>query len=107
MADDVTLNAGAGGDTIAADDVAGVKYQRVKIAAGADGAAADTGTTTTPFAVKISDGTDVALVSAGGALLTDASATTQPVSIAATVTVDLAGNNDVTVTGTVDLGATD
>ena len=38
MADDITLNQGAGGDTIAADDVAGVKFQRIKIALGADGA---------------------------------------------------------------------
>lgn len=39
MADNVTLNAGSGGDTIAADDVSGVKYQIVKIAPGGDGAA--------------------------------------------------------------------
>lgn len=38
MADDVTLNSGTGGDTIAADDIGpGVKYQRVKITLGADG----------------------------------------------------------------------
>ena len=36
MADDVTLNAGTGGDTIAADDILGIKYQRVKIALGAN-----------------------------------------------------------------------
>lgn len=36
MADDVTLNAGSGGDTIAADDIAGVKHQRVKIVLGAN-----------------------------------------------------------------------
>ena len=35
MADNVTLNAGSGGDTIAADDVGGVKYQIVKLATGA------------------------------------------------------------------------
>lgn len=38
MADNVTLNAGSGGDTFAADDISGVKYQRVKLVHGADGA---------------------------------------------------------------------
>ncbi len=41
MADNTTLNAGAGGDTIAADDIAGIKHQRVKISQGADGSATD------------------------------------------------------------------
>lgn len=39
MADNVVLNPGADGDTIAADDVGGVKYQIVKLAIGADGSA--------------------------------------------------------------------
>jgi hypothetical protein len=39
VADNVTLNAGTGGDTIAADDLAGVKHQLVKVEFGADGAA--------------------------------------------------------------------
>ena len=34
MADNTVLNAGAGGDTIATDDVAGVKYQQVKLVDG-------------------------------------------------------------------------
>lgn len=37
MADNVTLNTMSGGDTIAADEISGVKYQRVKIVEGADG----------------------------------------------------------------------
>jgi hypothetical protein len=41
MADNTTLNAGAGGDVIAADDIGGVKFQRVKPAWGADGSAVD------------------------------------------------------------------
>ena len=104
MADNTVLNSGTGGDTIASDDVAGVKYQRVKISVGADGAASDN-STTAPLAVKISDGTDVALVDASGnlqvslsgtaangtAVKVDGSAVTQPVSIAATVTVDASG----------------
>lgn len=38
MADNVTANAGAGGATFAADDIAGVHFPRTKIAIGADGA---------------------------------------------------------------------
>lgn len=37
MADDVTLNPGAGGDVVAADDIAGAKYQEIKVVLGADG----------------------------------------------------------------------
>jgi hypothetical protein len=37
MADNTVLNAGTGGDTIASDDIAGVKFQRVKLTLGADG----------------------------------------------------------------------
>lgn len=37
MADNTTLNTGTGGDTIATDDIAGVKYPRSKIVIGADG----------------------------------------------------------------------
>lgn len=36
MADNVTLNAGTGGDVIAADDVGGAKYQYVKLVWGPD-----------------------------------------------------------------------
>lgn len=41
MADNTTLNAGSGGDTLASDDIGGVKYPRSKISLGADGAASD------------------------------------------------------------------
>lgn len=41
MADNVTINAMSGGDTIAADDIAGIKYQRMKMTWGADGTATD------------------------------------------------------------------
>lgn len=37
MADNTTMNPGTGGDTIGADEVAGVKYQRIKLIHGADG----------------------------------------------------------------------
>lgn len=41
MADNVTLNAGSGGPSIATDDIGGVQYQRVKACFGADGSASD------------------------------------------------------------------
>lgn len=41
MADNTVLNLGAGGDTIATDDISGVKHQRVKMEFGADGSATD------------------------------------------------------------------
>lgn len=37
MADNTVLNAGTGGDTLATDDISGVKYPRSKITLGADG----------------------------------------------------------------------
>lgn len=42
MADNVELNAGTGGATLATDDVAGIQFQRVKVTWGTDGAATDT-----------------------------------------------------------------
>lgn len=39
MADNTTLNTMTGGDVIAADDIAGVKHQQVKVEFGADGTA--------------------------------------------------------------------
>jgi hypothetical protein len=44
MADNTTINAGTGGDTIASDDIGGVKHQRVKVEFGADGSASDVST---------------------------------------------------------------
>lgn len=41
MADNTELNAGTGGDTIASDDIGGIKHQRVKLSIGADGTAVD------------------------------------------------------------------
>jgi len=76
VADNVELNAGSGGATLATDDVAGVHYQVVKLAVGADGAASlvananpipvsDAGGSVTvdapvgtPVFVRLSDGTD-------------------------------------------------
>lgn len=41
MADNTLLNAGTGGDTLASDDIVGIKHQRVKVEFGADGSATD------------------------------------------------------------------
>src|SRR5262245_66658640 len=41
MADNTILNPGVGGDTVATDDIAGIKYQRVKVTFGVDGVATD------------------------------------------------------------------
>jgi hypothetical protein len=43
MANNTTLDPGTGGDTIATDDVAGVKYQRIKIIDGAEDSTAAIG----------------------------------------------------------------
>lgn len=45
MADNTTLNPGAGGDVIASDDIAGVKYQRIKTGFGEEGVYADVSAT--------------------------------------------------------------
>lgn len=42
MADDITLNSGSGGATLATDDLSGIHYQRVKVTWGGDGTANDT-----------------------------------------------------------------
>ena len=54
MADNTTLDPGAGGDVIATDDVAGVKYQRVKLVDGtADSTAAIPGDATNGLDVDV------------------------------------------------------
>ncbi|KKN75276.1 hypothetical protein LCGC14_0382750 [marine sediment metagenome] len=71
MADNITLDSGTGGATLAADDITSVWYQIIKLAFGA----LDTAT----------------LVTTSAGLPVDIRASN------ATVTVDLAGNNDVTI----------
>jgi hypothetical protein len=108
MSDNTTLDAGSGGDTIATDDIAGVKYQRVKISTGVDGSATDVdvggGVEAAALRVTVaSDSTGVLSVDdngstlsvddGGGALTVDGT-----VAVSGTVTVDLSTNNDVTVT---------
>lgn len=55
MTDNVILNPGAGGDTVAADDIAGIKYQRIKNGFGEEGVYADV-STTTPMPVTVPSG---------------------------------------------------
>jgi hypothetical protein len=71
MADNVTLNAGAGGDDIAADQIpitTGPKFQRIKLIHGIDGTNDGDVASTNPLPVQIGDGTDAALVDGSGNL---------------------------------------
>ena len=75
MADNTVLNSGTGGDTIASDDIGGVKYQRVKLSCGADGSATDVpvggGVEAAALRVTIaSDSTGVVSIDDNGASLT-------------------------------------
>ncbi len=64
MADNTELNSGSGGDTIATDDIAGVKHQRVKIQYGVDGSATD-----------VSDTNPLPIDDAGGSITIDGTVT--------------------------------
>lgn len=100
MSDNTTLDAGSGGDTIATDDISGVKFPRSKIVIGADGTNDGDVSSANPLPVT---GTITANLGVTDNAVLDAIAAF----LAGTLTVDLGANNDVTVTGTVDLGATD
>lgn len=52
MSDNVQLNVGTGGDVAAADDIGGVKYQRLKLTLGADGANDGDVSSTNPMPVS-------------------------------------------------------
>ena len=79
MADNIVLNSGSGGATLAADDISSVWYQIEKLAFGPlNTATLVTASVGLPVDVKASIALDVS---------------------AATVTVDLGANNDVTITG--------
>ena len=95
MADNTTLNTGTGGDVIATDDIAGVKYQRVKITLGADGV--NGGDISSSNAMPVSDN--------GSSLTVDGSVSvsnfpaTQAVSATNLDIRDLTATDVVTVTG--------
>ena len=57
MADNVELNSGSGGATVAADEIGGVHYQRTKVVWGADGSANDTAAAT-PLPVQLQASND-------------------------------------------------
>lgn len=81
MADNTELTAGSGGDTIATDDIAGVKHQRVKVQYGDDGSATD-----------VSDTNPLPVDDAGGSLSVDDGGSS--------LSID-DGGNTITVDGTV------
>lgn len=85
MADNLAVTPGSGA-TIAADDIAGVHYQRVKVAAGADGSATDV-SAAAPFPVDqlysgIGNGRKV-VTTAGTAVVLATSTTCRKVDITA------------------------
>lgn len=91
MADNTTLNTGSGGDTLATDDIAGVKYPRSKIVIGADGANDGDVSSANPLPVK---GTGTAGTANAGVLTVQGIASMTPVQIAdnsGSITVDWAG----------------
>lgn len=97
MADNIELNAGSGGATLATDDLAGVHYQVVKLAVGADG-----------VADFVSNSAPIPVSDAGGSITVDGTfwQATQPVSNAGTFAVQAAQSgtwNITNVSGTVSL----
>lgn len=63
MADNVTLDSMSGGDVAAADEISGVKYQRIKLIYGGDGVNSGDVSDTNPFPINIMEigGTAVTL----------------------------------------------
>lgn len=90
MADNVTLNAGSGGDTISADDIAGVKVQRVKVQHGADGSATDV-STASPMPVTLAN-----TGANSTAIVVDGSGVTQPVSGTVSANIRDGSGNSIT-----------
>lgn len=54
MADNTTINTGTGGDSVATDDIGGVKFQRVKLIHGADGVNDGDVASSNPYPVTLS-----------------------------------------------------
>ncbi len=65
MADNVTLDIMSGGDSVAADDIAGIKFQRMKLIHGADGINDGDVSTANPLPIRLYFGTVAASVGAG------------------------------------------
>jgi hypothetical protein len=88
--DNTTLNTGTGGDVIATDDIAGVKYQRVKLVIGADGV--NDGDVSSSNALPVSDN--------GSSLTVDGTVTANAGTGSFTVAQATAANLNATVVGT-------
>lgn len=69
MADNTQLNSGSGGDVIAADDISGVKFQRIKLVHGADGVNAGDVSSANPLPVTNATGATSANQDTGNASL--------------------------------------
>jgi hypothetical protein len=117
VVDNVTLNAGSGGDTIAADDDATAKHQYVKLEFGADGTFNKvTSTATNPLPVALSDvdnavldSIDTSLNNIETAQLADGHNVTVDNAAGASAVNIQDGGNSITVDGTItaNLSATD
>ena len=107
MADNVGYTPGTGA-TVAADDIAGVLHQRVKIGVGADGVAVDvsdanpmpvTGTidvtATAPLDVAVTSSVPLSVTGP----ITDAELRASPVDVTGTVAITTAAPLDVVITG--------
>jgi hypothetical protein len=86
MADNTVLASGSGGDTIATDDIAGVKYPRSKIVIGADGSNDGDVSATNPMPVK---GTGTAGTANSGVV------TVQGIAAMTPVLTTLSGTNNI------------
>jgi hypothetical protein len=108
MADNTTLNTGSGGDTIATDDIAGIKHQRVKVQYGVDGSATDV-SDTNPLPVDDAGGSltvdNAALSVTGGGVEASALRVTLATDSTGVVSVDDNGGS-LTVDGTVAISGT-
>ena len=62
MADNTLLNSGSGGDTIGSDDIAGVKFQRIKLIYGADGVNAGDVAAANPLPVDLNSTYDATYI---------------------------------------------
>jgi len=108
MADNTQLSAAVGsGDTLATDDISGVKYPRSKIVIGADGTNDGDVSSANPLPVT---GTLTAVTSITNTVTVDGSGVTQPVS--GTVTANLSATDnavldsiDTAVNGTLTVGS--
>jgi len=94
VADNTVLNTGTGGDTVGSDDIAGIKFQRVKLIHGADGVNDGDVAATNPFPVELTDGANTLTIRGTGeaeVLLTNTSATGSITANGQSVTMALEG----------------